>query len=39
KAFKLAVEAGRMAYESGLPSRVKMATASSPLTGFLDFVS
>ncbi|ENM3932936.1 thiazole synthase [Vibrio paracholerae] len=39
QAFKLAVEAGRMAYESGLPSRVKMATASSPLTGFLDFVS
>ncbi|TXY10829.1 thiazole synthase [Vibrio mimicus] len=39
QAFKLAVEAGRIAYESGMPSRVKAAAASSPLTGFLDFVS
>jgi len=34
-AFKLAVEAGRMAYESGLSSVSKRASASSPLTGFL----
>ena len=34
-AFKLAVEAGRMAYESGLPAVSKRAIASSPLTGFL----
>jgi thiazole synthase len=34
-AFKLAVEAGRMAYESGMPSVSKRASASSPLTGFL----
>ncbi len=34
-AFKLAVEAGRMAYESGTPSAGKKASASSPLTGFL----
>ncbi|QXC57574.1 thiazole synthase [Vibrio mimicus] len=37
QAFKLAVEAGRMAYESGMPSRLRTASASSPLTGFLDF--
>ena len=35
-AFKLAVEAGRMAYESGMPSISKRASASSPLTGFLS---
>ena len=34
-AFKLAVEAGRMAYESGLTDVSKRASASSPLTGFL----
>ena len=34
-AFKLAVEAGRMAYESGLSAMSKRASASSPLTGFL----
>ena len=34
-AFKLAVEAGRMAYESGKPAVNKRASASSPLTGFL----
>jgi thiazole synthase len=34
-AFKLAVEAGRMAYESGMPSAGTRASASSPLTGFL----
>ena len=36
KAFKYAVEAGRMAYCSGLASKNKMAEASSPLTSFLD---
>ncbi len=35
-AFKLAVEAGRMAYEAKLASPVKNAVASSPLTAFLD---
>lgn len=36
QAFKLAVEAGRMAYEAGLGSRQLAASASSPLTAFLD---
>jgi thiazole synthase len=36
KAFKLAVEAGRMAYESKLANRATHAIASSPLTEFLD---
>ncbi len=35
EAFKLAVQAGRMAYESGAPASGKKASASSPLTGFL----
>lgn len=35
-AFKLAVEAGRIAYLSGLGSISKAAQASSPLTSFLD---
>ena len=35
-AFKLGVEAGRMAYESKLGARKKIAEASSPLTAFLD---
>jgi len=35
-AFKLGVEAGRMAYESKLGARKKTAEASSPLTAFLD---
>jgi thiazole synthase len=35
-AFKLAVEAGRMAYEARLAKPVGHAVASSPLTGFLD---
>jgi thiazole synthase len=35
-AFKLAVEAGRMAYEAKLGERKKVAEASSPLTAFLD---
>jgi len=34
-AFKLAVEAGRLAYISGSGTVSKRATASSPLTGFL----
>jgi len=34
-AFKLAVQAGRMAYVSGLAAQGIMASASSPLTGFL----
>ena len=36
KAFKLAVEAGRMAYEAGLGKVSFYADASSPLTSFLD---
>jgi len=35
-AFKLAVEAGRMAYEAKLAMTVSHAVASSPLTSFLD---
>jgi thiazole synthase len=36
RAFALAVEAGRMAYLAGLGPEREMATASSPLTGFLE---
>ncbi len=35
KAFKLAVEAGRLSYQAGAASSSKKASASSPLTGFL----
>ena len=35
-AFKDAVKAGRLAYESGLAGKTSMASASSPLTGFLN---
>lgn len=35
KAFKVAVKAGRMAYEAGLPGKSFAAEASSPLTAFL----
>lgn len=35
EAFKLAVEAGRIAFESGPRAAIKKASASSPLTGFL----
>ncbi|MBU2916265.1 thiazole synthase [Reichenbachiella agariperforans] len=35
-AFKMAIEAGRMAYEAKLASPVNNAMASSPLTAFLD---
>lgn len=34
--FKLAVEAGRKAYNAGLGARSNFAQASSPLTSFLD---
>jgi thiazole synthase len=34
-AFKLAVEAGRIAYKAGAAAAGKKANASSPLTGFL----
>lgn len=36
EAFKLAVRAGRMAFEARLGSQGNMASASSPLTAFLD---
>lgn len=36
EAFKLSVEAGRAAYEMGLPEADDRASATSPLTGFLD---
>ena len=36
KAFKLGVEAGRMAFEAKLGAQVNQAIASSPLTSFLD---
>ena len=35
RAFKWAVKAGRLAYESGLSSKQSTAVPSSPLTGFL----
>ncbi len=35
-AFKAAVQAGRMAYEIGLSQQIGTASATSPLTGFLD---
>ncbi len=35
-AFRHAVIAGRMAFESGMPGVSRQAIASSPLTGFLD---
>ena len=35
-AFKLAVEAGRMAFEAKLGNQGNLAVASSPLTAFLD---
>ena len=36
RAFKMAVEAGRMAYEARLAKPMNHAIASSPLTAFLD---
>ncbi|MDR0926719.1 MAG: thiazole synthase [Ignavibacteria bacterium] len=38
KAFALAVEAGRLAYEAHLAEQHNYASASSPLTGFLDII-
>lgn len=35
-AFRLAVEAGRMAWEAGVPAAQTTASATSPLTGFLN---
>lgn len=35
-AFKMAVEAGRAAYETGLGGQSETASATSPLTGFLN---
>jgi thiazole synthase len=35
-AFKMAVEAGRAAFESGLVATQETASATSPLTAFLD---
>ncbi len=36
RAFKMAVECGREAYEVGLAERLETASATSPLTAFLD---
>jgi thiazole synthase len=36
RAFRLGVEAGRLAFESRLADRLETASASSPLTSFLD---
>src|SRR6059036_3075680 len=35
-AFKMAVEAGRAAFESGLGAQSQLASATSPLTGFFS---
>ena len=35
-AFKMAVEAGRVAFELGVTAQQQYASATSPLTGFLD---
>jgi thiazole synthase len=35
-AFKMAVEAGRAAFESGVAAPQEAASATSPLTAFLD---
>jgi thiazole synthase len=36
QAFRLGVEAGRRGFEAGLGTRLQTASATSPLTGFLD---
>ncbi|HHQ4129021.1 TPA: thiazole synthase, partial [Clostridium perfringens] len=36
RAFKMAVEGGRLAYEAKMGRESKFGNASSPLTGFLD---
>src|SRR5689334_22249213 len=38
-AFRMAVEAGRAAYEMGVPSPGEIASATSPLTAFLEPVA
>jgi thiazole synthase len=38
QAFSMAVEAGRIAYLAKFPEEKELATASSPLTGFLFYV-
>lgn len=35
-AFRMAVEAGRLAFESGIPDRMEAASPTSPLTAFLS---
>ena len=35
-AFRMAVEAGRAAFEAGMPSPQDTASPTSPLTAFLD---
>jgi thiazole synthase len=35
-AFRMAVEAGRAAFECGMAAQKELASATSPLTGFLD---
>jgi thiazole synthase len=39
RAFRMAVEAGRMAYEIGMAPTSRTASATSPLTGFLNAVA
>jgi thiazole synthase len=36
RAFRMAVEAGREAFEAGLPGKLLSASPTSPLTGFLN---
>ncbi|NLL14487.1 MAG: thiazole synthase [Fibrobacter sp.] len=36
RAFKLAIEAGRLAFLAGMAGQSRVAVASSPLTGFLE---
>jgi thiazole synthase len=36
QAFALGVQAGRLAYVSGMPAARWQASASSPLTGFVE---
>ena len=36
RAFKMAIEAGRIAYETGMPATQSVASPTSPLTSFLD---
>lgn len=36
RAFRMAIEAGRLAFLAGMPGQSRVASASSPLTGFLE---